>query len=470
MLEDRGPGDVRERAVRGSSSHTSLACPPESQVRGVGELDCDERPVGFGEHAVAKVQGARPSQARAGTGREVHERQVGGDASPSPGMPGAALISAALALMTSNWPCTANRSRTRPERGSTSITSLPREITTPAGVSPPRLPHGTATAGREPGSSRSVQRRDRGQVSTELADADRAPACSCAGRARASARRAPHQAVGADQELGLGDRAARTVLACDDGERPAGRRGQRDSAGSRCAVVVTPPSRARPVPRPLSTSTIDAGPAFSETTRRRCVGRLSGGPVSQSGGGDRRSGGACRPPPPRPNAAIPRHARQQRGDARDEIRSRRWRRRASSITPASRPRLPAPQVTRWEGSQPSSDRAIVTGTMYSVRSTATTPRSFTSRSPHRSARRSPTAKPSRRPAPASAPPRGGHRCQHQHRPGALRLPRDEGLLELRQGDGVRVVGTPNAAPRSPKPPSSYSSGNRTATPAPSWRE
>ena len=53
---------------------------------------------------------------------------------------------------------------------------------------------------------------------------------------------------------------------------------------------------------------------------------------------------------------------------------------------------------------------------------------------------------------------------------ALRLLRDEGLLDCAKATASASSAPPNAAPCSPKPPSSYSSGNRTATPAPSWRE
>ena len=72
-----------------------------------------------------------------------------------------------------------------------------------------------------------------------------------------------------------------------------------------------------------------------------------------------------------------------------------------------------------------------------------TRRCCTTRSPHRSAVRSPTA----RPSPASAcrphatsPPS----CTSTPTPSCapLRLLRDEGLLELRPGHGIRVSGTP----------------------------
>ena len=72
-----------------------------------------------------------------------------------------------------------------------------------------------------------------------------------------------------------------------------------------------------------------------ETTRRRCLGPLSGGPVSQAGREDRRNGDTCRPSPPRPSAAMPATAPANAATHAAIIRSRRWRRRASSITPAS---------------------------------------------------------------------------------------------------------------------------------------
>ena len=52
---------------------------------------------------------------------------------------------------------------------------------------------------------------------------------------------------------------------------------------------------------------------------------------------------------------------------------------------------------------------------------------------------------------------------------ALRLLRDEGLLELRQGHGIRVVGTPERSALLDRSPSWCSSGGGAATPALSWR-
>ena len=77
------------------------------------------------------------------------------------------------------------------------------------------------------------------------------------------------------------------------------------------------------------------------------------------------------------------------------------------------------------------------------RSTATTPRSCTTRWRHRSAAQSQTAKP--KPGDRLPPARDLAAVMHVNTNTvlrALRLLRDEGLLELRQGRGIRVSGTP----------------------------
>ena len=291
------PGRCVKASVRGSSSHTSLAWRPEYRYAGVGELDCDQRPMWFGEHSVAEAQGARPPQLSARHGREVDQCQVCRERIAFARDAGAVLISAtSLLLMTSNWPCTAplRGRRCAYRRASPRCRARSRS---PAGVSLWAVPHAPTRGARawvEPNTAPTGTRPGQHQ----LADAAER---RCTRRRRSAAEPlssgAPDQ-IGADQELALGDGAPRTILPRDDGERPAGRRGQRverrapdalslwhaQPAYSPCLAAVDVDDRGRAgVGRPP-----DAGARFAQ--------RRSGQPGRRRGPLQR---GACRPLPPR---------------------------------------------------------------------------------------------------------------------------------------------------------------------------